>query len=267
MASDFPNRGTIPKETGSFITSEGRLFPDPPNDPFFDIDTYYEHHHFYKTLQIPHRATINSMTIRGRVPHYQTCFHVFITKVPNGSHPNEYLSQQYYLDERLCEVNLGPSYNNGYIHHANSIKNLDLKIDLVKNTYMIDILMTFLHRFRKVGNYHNRMDGGYLTDIEIRYTEPEPLPAGQQLSVQPLDPLIPQTQLTNQAALGARIDHRVILDKYFKYLREPYYIDEIKQKLMTNQRINEKEIQNKILHTEKRLVSISEIKKLINKLK
>ena len=192
------------------------------------------------------------------------CFHVFITKVPNGSHPYQPFSQQYYLDERLCELSLNPSYNNGYIHHANT-KDLKMVIDLTSNTYIIEILMTYQHNIHKVVSNNRFTELGYLTDIEIRYDEPgTPQP---QISRQPSDPLVPQTDLTSQVLQSARIDHKKILDEYFKYLKEPYYLDEIKQKIKNKQPIDEKRLQKKILETELRFMEIREIKKMILRLK
>ncbi len=120
------------------------------------------------TLNIPHGSKITGMTIRGRVAHYDALFSVYIVRVPNGSHPNDWFSKQYTLDEIVKWLHLTPSLNNGYIHHVATRDDINHTIDLTNNSYMIRMEM-HINRDTVTPGFSD----AYLTDIEIRFETPK----------------------------------------------------------------------------------------------
>ena len=119
------------------------------------------------SLTIPDGSKIKGMTVRGRVAHFDARFSVYIMRVPNGSHPNDWFASQWTKDAIVKWLHLTPSLNNGYIHHQASRDDINHTVDLVNNIYMLRMEMA-INRDSVTPGFHQ----AYLTDIEIRYELP-----------------------------------------------------------------------------------------------
>jgi len=160
MAGDFAPR--IPLVEDELWVWDGRLALKPAigkNGWFENAGTC--------SLAIPNGSTIKGMTVRGRVAHYDATFSVYIVRVPNGSHPNDWFDSQYTNDAIVKWLHLNPSLNNGYIHHLATRDDINHKVDLVNNAYMIRLSM-HVNRDTVTPGFSD----AYLTEVEIRYQRP-----------------------------------------------------------------------------------------------